>query len=141
MGRRVLRTSTHCDFTFPILNALLAGHVGYPCRMRFGGTVLYVNDVPASIDFYKRASGLALRFHGEALGFAEFEAGGSILAIASHSIGEFLMPGVYSPPEGGRPAGVEIAFLTDNVPAAFARLIAEGRLRSLLPNACRGGLK
>jgi predicted enzyme related to lactoylglutathione lyase len=58
--------------------------------MRFGATVLYVNDVPAAIDFYRRAFGLALRFHG------------------------------------GRPAGVEIGFLTDDVPDAFAKLIAAG---------------
>ena len=74
--------------------------------MRFGATVLYVNDVPAAIDFYRRAFGLPLRFYDERLGFAELETGGSILAIASHSIGELLMPGAYSPPEGGRPAGV-----------------------------------
>lgn len=109
--------------------------------MRFGATVLYVNDVLATIDFYKRAFGLVVRFHDEALGFAEMEAHGSILAIASHAIGEFLMPGVYSPPEGGRPAGVEIAFLTDDVPAAFARLIAEGASPIAAPKRMPWGLE
>jgi lactoylglutathione lyase len=103
--------------------------------------VLYVNDVSATIDFYKRAFGLTLRFHDEALGFAELEAGGSIIAIASHSIGELLMPGVYAPPEGGRPAGVEIAFLADDVAAAFARLIAEGAAPIAAPKRMPWGLE
>ena len=109
--------------------------------MRFGATVLYVNDVPAAIDFYRRAFGLSVRFHDETLGFAELETGGSVLAIASHSIGELLMPGGYSPPEGGGPAGVEIAFLTDDVPVAFAKVIAEGATPITAPKRMPWGLE
>jgi predicted enzyme related to lactoylglutathione lyase len=109
--------------------------------MRFGATVLYVNDVPAAIDFYRRAFGLPVRFHDETLGFAELETGGSTLAIASHSVGELLMPGAYSPPEGGQPTGVEIAFLTDNVPKAFAKVIAEGAAPIAAPKRMPWGLE
>lgn len=109
--------------------------------MRFCATVLYVNDVSAAIDFYTRAFGLTLRFRDETLGFAELETGGSVLAIASHSLGEFLMPGVYSPAEGGQPAGVEIAFLTADVPAAFAKLIAEGAAPLAVPKRMPWGLQ
>jgi lactoylglutathione lyase len=52
--------------------------------MQFGGTVLYVDDVPAVVDFYQRAFGLGVRFWDEALGFAELETGGSVLAVAAH---------------------------------------------------------
>jgi catechol 2,3-dioxygenase-like lactoylglutathione lyase family enzyme len=109
--------------------------------MRFAATVLYVNDVSAAIDFYGRAFGMTLRFRDETLGFAELETGGSTLAIASHSLGEFLMPGVYSPPEGGRPAGVEIGFLTADVPAAFAKLTAEGAAPLAAPKRMPWGLQ
>jgi lactoylglutathione lyase len=109
--------------------------------MRFGAAVLYVNDVSAAIDFYMRAFGLTLRFRDDALGFAELETGGTILALASHSIGEYLMPGVYFPPEGGRPAGVEIAFLTTDVPAAFSKLIAEGAAPLAVPKRMPWGLE
>ena len=109
--------------------------------MRFGATVLYVNDVRAAIDFYQRAFGLALRFHDETLGFAELETGGSILALASHSVGELLMPNSYSPPEGGRPAGVEIGFLSDDVPGAFAKVIAAGAAPIALPKRMPWGLE
>jgi catechol 2,3-dioxygenase-like lactoylglutathione lyase family enzyme len=109
--------------------------------MRLHATVLYVNDVPAAIDFYRRAFGLNLHFRDDALGFAELETGGSLLAIASHSLGELLMPGAYSPPEGGRPAGVEIGFLTADVPAAFEKLIAEGAAPVAVPKRMPWGLQ
>src|SRR5947207_7477086 len=94
--------------------------------MQFGGTVLYVDQVSAVVDFYRRAFGLELRFFDEALGFAELETGGSTLAVAAHSLGEMLMREGYSRPADGHPSGVEIAFLTSDVPASFARAIAEG---------------
>ena len=52
------------------------------------------------MDFYRRACGLELRFFDETLGFAELETGGSMLAIAAHSLGEMLMPHKYVRPGG-----------------------------------------
>jgi predicted enzyme related to lactoylglutathione lyase len=109
--------------------------------MRFGATVLYVNDVRAAVEFYRRAFGLALRFYDEALEFAELVAGETILAIASHSLGEFLMPGMYAAPPGGEPAGVEIAFLTEDVPGSFAKVIAEGASAIAAPKRMPWGLE
>jgi len=50
-----------------------------------------------------------------------------------------LMPGQYSRTVEGRPAGVEIAFLTDNVPAAFAKAIAEGAVAIANPLSAEHG--
>src|SRR2546428_562759 len=75
--------------------------VTYHVRMQFGGTVLYVDQVTAVVDFYRRAFGLELRFFDEALGFAELETGGSPLAIAAHSLGEMMMPNGYTRPVAG----------------------------------------
>jgi uncharacterized glyoxalase superfamily protein PhnB len=97
----------------------------YHYLMQFAGTVLYVDQVSAVVDFYRRAFGLELRFFDEALEFAELETGGSTLSIAAHSLGEMLMPERYSRPVDG-PAGVEIGFFTSDVTAAFAKAIAEG---------------
>jgi|SRR5215469_2918129 len=109
--------------------------------MRFGGTVLYVDDVDATADFYRRAFGLGLRFFDQELGFAELETGGSLLAIASHSLGEFLMPGEYARPADGRPAGVEIAFLTNDVPATYAKALDEGATAVSSPRRMPWGLE
>ena len=109
--------------------------------MQFGGTVLYVNEVPPVVDFYRRVFGLELRFFDEALGFAELETGGSTLAIAAHSLGEILMPNRYVRPADGRPAGIEIAFLTRDVPASFAKAIAEGATPITAPRRMPWGLE
>jgi lactoylglutathione lyase len=108
--------------------------------MQFGGTVLYVDEVPTVADFYTRAFGLKVRFYDESLGYAELETGASVLALASHSLGEMLMPDGYSRPTVG-PTGVEIAFLTDDVPGSFAKAIARVRTRSRRPSECRGDSK
>lgn len=109
--------------------------------MRLGATVLYVDDVSAAIDFYVRAIGMAVRFRDDELGFAELDAGGTVLALASHSIGEFLMPGAYVRAEGGRPTGVEIAFLTDDVPGRFAELMEAGAEPIAAPKRMPWGLE
>jgi len=48
-----------------------------------------------------------------------------MLAIAAHSLGEMLMPNQYLRSAGEQPAVIEIAFLTRDVPASFAKAIAE----------------
>jgi len=108
--------------------------------MQFGGTVLYVDQVSAVVDFYRRAFGLQIRFFDEALEFAEFETGGSTLAIAAHSLGEMLMPNGYTRPKDG-PEGVEITFLTNDVAAAFAKAIAEGASPVAAPKRMPWGLE
>ena len=109
--------------------------------MQFGGTVLYVDDVSAVVNFYRRAFGLELRFFDVALGFAESETGGSTLAIAAHSLGEMLIPGGYLRPVDGQPAGVEIAFLTADVPASFAKAITQGATPLAEPRRMPWGLE
>ena len=96
--------------------------------MRFYGTVLYVDDVPRVKDFYHRAFGLQTRFYDEALQFAELETGTALLAIASHSLGEMLMPGQYRRPDGGQPSGVEVGFITADVSAAFVKAVESGAI-------------
>ncbi len=93
--------------------------------LTFASVVLYVDDVPAVLDFYHRAFGLEPRFYDEAAGFAELGADGAI-ALASHSAGEFMMPGAYPRPPSARRSGVEIAFWTEDVAGAFERAVGAG---------------
>lgn len=61
--------------------------------MKFAGTALCVDDVPAVMDFYRRVFGLETRFYHAALQFAELHTRSAQLAIASHQLGEMPMPG------------------------------------------------
>ena len=109
--------------------------------MRFAGPILYVDEVSGVVEFYRRAFGFELRFFDEALGFAELETGDSTLSIASHSLGEMLMPDGYRRPVNGQPAGVELAFFTRDVPASFAKVIAEGASPIAAPRRMPWGLE
>jgi lactoylglutathione lyase len=95
---------------------------------RYAGTAIYVNDVRASLDFYRRAFGMKTRFFDAALDYGELDTGATILAFGSHRLGELLMPGKYLRSENGQAAGVEVAFFTADVPGTFARALAAGAL-------------
>lgn len=107
--------------------------------MRYGSTVLFVDDVPAVLAFYASAFGFQTRFYDESYQFGEIDAGGATVGFGSHRCGELMMPGTYSRPESGRPAGVELAFFTTDVPAAFARARAAGATVVAEPKAMPWG--
>jgi lactoylglutathione lyase len=95
--------------------------------MRFGYTILYVEDVAAAIDFYERAFGLSRRFIADDATYGEMETGVTTLSFARHTLASQFIPGGYrrNDPEG-QPAGVEIGLVTDDVPAAWDTALAAG---------------
>ena len=97
------------------------------CGLRFAATSIFVNDVPATLDFYRRAFGLETRFFDPEYEFGERDIGGQPLALGSHRLGERLMPGSYVRPQSGQSSSVEVAFFTSDVSGAFARLRREQR--------------
>ena len=88
--------------------------------MQLGYVILYVPDVAKSAAFYIAAFGLEARFVHES-GYAELETGATALAFASHD----LAHSNGTPFDAGR-AAMEVALVTDDVPAALARAIAAG---------------
>ena len=104
--------------------------------MEFAGTVLYCDDVPPVLDFYRRAFGVTSKFEdldvqlpgrvpASSYQFAELATRGGALFLATHALGALLMPG-YERPVDGQPAGVEVAFFTDKVQRAFDRAVGAG---------------
>ena len=95
--------------------------------MRFGYTILYVDDVPASLDFYERAFGQPQRFLHESGQYGELETGGTTLAFATHELAAANLPGVYRPAEHeeARPS-FEVCFVTEDVEGAFERAVRGG---------------
>ncbi len=95
--------------------------------MNFGYTIIYVDDVPATLAFYERAFGLATRFLHESNGYGELETGATALAFAAHEVAKQNLPVGYSriSPEG-QPCGMEIGLTTTDVPGAFEKAVAAG---------------
>jgi uncharacterized glyoxalase superfamily protein PhnB len=94
-----------------------------------GYVILFVKDVPASLDFYEKAFGLSRRFfhddHGKAYG--ELETGTARLAFASLELAkEQLKTEVVTASTNSPPLAFEIALVTTDVPALYARAVSAG---------------
>lgn len=98
--------------------------------MKLGYVIVYVEDVVKALDFYQQAFGFELRMKFEENGivdYGELETGGSILGFASHQLGTSNLKGNYQKitPER-QPFGIELAFVSEDVEAAFVRAVAAG---------------
>ena len=94
-----------------------------------GYVILYVEDVSATLDFYEKAFGLSRRFFHEDDGkaYGELETGATRLAFASlELIKTHLKQEVVSASPDKAPLGVEIALVTPDVPALYARAVEAG---------------
>ncbi len=86
--------------------------------------ILYVPDVGAAMDFYARAFGLDLRFLHDGGDYGEMATGETRLAFSSIALMQSLGKQVANTaPE--RPS-FELAFATDDVPAALERALSAG---------------
>jgi predicted enzyme related to lactoylglutathione lyase len=92
--------------------------------MQFGFTILYVDDVHATLAFYGKAFGLATRYMHESGSYGELETGATALAFVSHTLlrqlGKTPQPPVLDKPNS------EIALVTDDVAGAVEHAVAAG---------------
>lgn len=89
-------------------------------------TILYVDDVDATLDFYERAFALTRTFLHESGNYGELSTGETRLAFSSTALMKQLgkAPGKPSP----EAPVFEIAFETDDVQVAFDRAVAAGAM-------------
>lgn len=95
--------------------------------MKFGYTIIYVENVKETLAFYQKAFGLETRFMHESGMYAELETGETVLAFAALEVGKMNFADDYLPvSQSEKPFGIEIAFVCDEVEAAFAKAVAAG---------------
>lgn len=100
-----------------------------PAAPTLGYVIFYVREVAASLEFYERAFGLTRRFFQDDDGkaYGELETGAARIAFASVPLATGL---IGSDPQLSDPAkpplAVEIALLTQDVDALYARAVAAG---------------
>lgn len=83
--------------------------------MKFGYTIIYVDNVSDSLAFFEKAFGLKTRFTHETC-YAELETGETTLAFASHESGQNNLPSGYVAVGASTlPLGVTVALVTDKV--------------------------
>ena len=95
--------------------------------MNYGYTIIYVTSVEATLAFYRKAFGFNIKFIHESKTYGELETGETTLAFASHEMGDMNLGGKYSKANiNDKPFGIELAFVTEDVPAAFEKAVALG---------------
>lgn len=101
--------------------------------MKFGYTLLYVENVERTIEFYSRAFGLKKGFVHESKAYGEMDTGLTKLGFVQHSLAEThgfkykkQSPEVPSP-------SFELGLITDDVAAAYEQAINEGAVKVLPP--------
>lgn len=95
--------------------------------MKFGYTIVYVPNVPASLAFFEKAFGIAQRFLHESRDYGELNTGETALAFATHTLGAMNLPtGYVEASSSPKPLGVEVAFVTPSVAEAHAKAVAVG---------------
>ena len=94
--------------------------------MHFGYTIVYVPDVKAATDFYNAAFGLSLRFNSDDWDYAELETGDTTLAFAADHMADAIGISVTPNRADAKAAGIELAFVTENVAEGYAKAIEAG---------------
>ena len=102
--------------------------------MKLGYTIAYVPDVEDSLAFYEQAFGMKRRFLHESGSYGELDTGETTLGFAAHELGDSHFPaGHVRASESARPLGMEIALVTDDVPAAHASALQHGATELAAP--------
>jgi len=95
--------------------------------IRFAYTILYVENVQKSIEFYEKAFGFSRRFVSPEGDYGELSVGETTLSFASHSLANTNLPDGYIESSLTQKAfGIELGFTTDDVAATIETAVNSG---------------
>ncbi|MEH2375747.1 VOC family protein [Nostoc sp.] len=110
--------------------------------MKFGYTIIWVEDVVKTVEFYEKAFGLVRRTiedRGQSV-WAEIETGNTTLAFSSSNEAQKLFPGGFHANDATQlPALIQISFITPDVGSAYMRAIGAGAKALDAPKTHPGG--
>jgi lactoylglutathione lyase len=92
----------------------------------YGYTILYVENVEATMAFYASAFGLKQKFISPEKDYAELETGTTTLAFAAYSIAEYNGIKITKPDPNTPPPAFEITFVCDDIESAWKQAVAAG---------------
>ena len=100
--------------------------------MKLGYVLVYVEDVKATMAFYTAAFGFETKMVYEEKGvvdYGELKTGETVLGFASHSLAEMNLKGQYQKSSlTNSPFGMELAFVDENVAAAYEKAVGAGAI-------------
>ena len=95
--------------------------------IKYGYTILYVEDVAKTVTFYENAFGLSQKFVTPEKDYAAMATGETTLAFASLKLVESNFKNGFIPSSNtNKPFGVELAFVTDEVQETMDSAVKAG---------------
>ncbi len=95
--------------------------------MKFKYTILYVEDVLRTVEFYEKAFGFVRKFITPENDYGELETGETTISFASNSLGEVNFKDSFEKiNKTSKPFGVELAFTTENIEQDFHKALKAG---------------
>ena len=98
--------------------------------MKYGCTLIYVDDVIGTLEFYEKAFSLERSFVYEENGvvdYAELKTGEVAIGFASLDLAKMNLKGKYQRiTREGNPVGIELVFVDDDVAGATAHAVKNG---------------
>lgn len=102
--------------------------------VKFGYTILYVEDVEKSIVFYENAFGFLRKFIAPGNDYGELNTGETTISFASKSLAkQNLKDGFLESKIEDKPFAIEIGFITDNVEELVQKSISFGAILVIEP--------
>ncbi|HLA54615.1 MAG TPA: VOC family protein [Flavobacterium sp.] len=102
--------------------------------IKFAYTILYVQNVEKSIDFYERAFGFRRKFIAPVNAYGELQTGDATLSFASIALARANMKdGFQESSLANKPFAIEIGFTTENVQEVYDKAIREGAVAEAEP--------
>lgn len=98
-------------------------------EIQYAYTILYVKDVPKSIEFYEKALGFEQKMLTPENDYGEVKSGTTTLAFASIELGESnIKKGFIVSDISNKPFGIELAFTTLDVEGTMKKAIDNGAI-------------
>ncbi|OHT44348.1 VOC family protein [Flavobacterium tructae] len=95
--------------------------------VKFGYTILYVEDVEKSISFYENAFGFSRKFVTPEADYGELSTGETTLSFASKELAaQNLKDGFIESKPEQKPFAIELGFITDDVEELVQKAISAG---------------
>ncbi|REH48906.1 putative glyoxalase superfamily protein PhnB [Tenacibaculum gallaicum] len=97
--------------------------------MKYGYTILYVENVKKTISFYEKAFGFTQKFITPENDYGELISGETTIAFASYELGKSnFKKKIKKVSSSDKPFGVEMVFVSENIEADFKKAIDMGAI-------------
>lgn len=103
--------------------------------MKFGHTIIYVDNVEKTVSFYEKAFNVKKAFIDETKQYAQLETGATALGFASIALAKSNVGDFEPQDRKNKPAGFEVSFTTNDIEKAFKQALDNGCLEVAKPQA------